>query len=1218
MTDTDSNFYVTTGGVLPNNAPSYVPRQADTDLYNALKQREFCYVLNSRQMGKSSLMQRVAEQLRNEEITVVTLDLMAIGTNLNVAQWYNGLLNKIGRNLGLNKELREFVQAHQDLSPLQRWQDAIRDVVLVHCQQPLVIFFDEIDLVRSLPFSADEFFAAIRECYEARSQDTDLERLTFCLIGAAKPADLINKPDIFSFGIGQAIELTGFQWQEAQLLADGLKTKTTNPTVALRAVLNWTGGQPFLTQKVCHFIQQIDSPIPTGQEVASIEQLVQTKIIASWEEPDHPQHLQTIRDRLVGAHRDSRQTWRLLGLCQHILSTTEFGSTKRSAAALCTCSADDEMELRLTGLMVKRQGQLRFFNKIYEKVFNQDWIREQFKNTTGPNPYKGLSAFQPEDVERFFGRTQLTAALLEKFCDLYTARSPRPRLLPILGPSGSGKSSVARAGLMPALTQRLLPGLDAIQVKIITPTELPLKVLAGVLVQRNPISPRNLISQEQRNPISPRNLISQELQEIEELLRNKPDALKNLVATLPDIDTAPLVILIDQFEEIYTLCQQAEERTAFIENIMAAVQDDSRRLSVILTLRSDFLAETQRHEAFNQAIAHQAVIVLMMSEAELRDAMSQPAENAGHPLETSTVALLLEQTKGREGALPLLQFALTRLWEGLSNGITPADTLTEIGGVGGALAQAAERIYQGLSDTEQQIARRAFLKLIQLGEGSKDTRRRVNMADMVAHREAPENIHGVLEHFVRREARLITLSKDEHDQVTAEVTHEALLENWATLKEWLASSREDLRFEHRLADAAKHWDSQSQVDGLLWRSPDLELLRNFHQHASQDMTAVQVAFFQASARKQRQTKWWNFGAMLLVVLTFISGASTYWAFSERENAQQAREEVLRIQSLFFAKLAQRATEKDSVTDGILLALEALPKNMSAPNKPLVVEAEEALKKAISQHRERLVLQVNEPMTHAVFSPDGKQLVTTGSKGSLYFWNVASGKLLSFVYGHTDKVSHVAFSYDGKFLVTASDDNTAYLWNSSNGKRLSVFNHTNKVSQANFSADGKRVLTVSGNGAHLWGTLSSKRLSTLGHNKNIYQAAFSPNGKFVVTVSIGTAKLWNSFNGERLSILKHKNAVYHAVFSSNSEQLLTVSKDDIRLWEVSSNKLLLTLDSDNLERDSDYGFSTINFAAFSLDGKQIITNYKKDGIALWEASSGKHLSFYHSDMLRFEV
>lgn len=259
-----ATFYVT-GGTLPGEASSYISRLADTELFNSLLAGECCYVLNSRQMGKSSLMVRTAQRLKAEDIQVAVLDLTAIGQNLTPEQWYDGLLMRLGRQVGLEDELEDFYQNHDRLSPLQRWQEALIQVILPIRTGPLVIFVDEIDVVRSLPFPADEFFAAIRQCYVGRADDARLRRLTFCLLGVATPAELIADPRTTPFNIGKRIELKDFTRQEAQPLAAGLeasvllncpthsaKQETALPSRQAQQILDrilfWTGGHPYLTQ----------------------------------------------------------------------------------------------------------------------------------------------------------------------------------------------------------------------------------------------------------------------------------------------------------------------------------------------------------------------------------------------------------------------------------------------------------------------------------------------------------------------------------------------------------------------------------------------------------------------------------------------------------------------------------------------------------------------------------------------------------------------------------------------------------------------------------------------------------------------------------------------------------------------------------------------------------------------------------------------------------
>ncbi|ETX01978.1 MAG: hypothetical protein ETSY1_05205, partial [Candidatus Entotheonella factor] len=510
----------------------------------------------------------------------------------------------------------------------------------------------------------------------------------------------------------------------------------------------------------------------------------------------------------------------------------------------------------------------------------------------GPNPYVGLAAFTERESERFFGREQQTALLWQIFRGLYTdvpeaspGQTTPVRVLPILGPSGSGKSSLARAGLLPELAKRPLPGWQTSRVVVVRPDAHPLEALAVMLAR---------LATREAAPVAKTREFEEELKR-----RNQAgdyDGLRRIVDALPGIDTSPLIVLVDQFEEIYTLCQDTTERDQFVANLLHAAADRSQHLSVVLTLRSDFLGQTQQHPDLNRLIAAQGVIVPAMSSAELRDAITKPAIYANPPLDAATVDLLVAETDGREGALPLLQFALERIWEGMAHGIPPAETLRGIGGVGGALASEAQRLYDRLTPEQQLVARRAFLAMIQLGEGTQDTRRRVEIADLVAHAEEAEHVRHVLRTFAGRDARLVTLATEMDGTDWAEVTHEALFEHWADLREWLDRGRTDLRFHRRLTEAARNWQEQGRPDGSLWRSPDLDLLQAFHRRAGDDMTAGEVEFMSLSATKARRAWRLRWLAVIgLIVLTLAAGGMAYVA---QLSSRQARVAEIRAERRF--------------------------------------------------------------------------------------------------------------------------------------------------------------------------------------------------------------------------------------------------------------------------------------------------------------------------------
>lgn len=344
------------GGHLPLDASSYVTRQADHDLYDGLRSGEFCYVLNARQMGKTSLRVRTMHRLQAEGILGVAIDLTRIGSSdITADQWYAGLMRRIVKSLHLPLDLRDWLGDREFLPPVQRLSEFIEEVLLESVKRKLVIFIDEIDSMLSLSFRTDDFFGFLRACAE-------YDRLTFALLGVASPSDLIQSKTYTPFNIGRAIDLQGFQLEETQPLIQGLAAKATRPDGVMEAVLHWTGGQPFLTQKVCNLIATRPHSVPTGGERQWVEDLVRSHLIDNWEATDEPPHLKTIRDRLLRAGSRSRN---LLDLYQQIVKRGEVEAT----------DSPEQMELRLSGLVVKRGERLTVTNPIYGEVFNVAWVR---------------------------------------------------------------------------------------------------------------------------------------------------------------------------------------------------------------------------------------------------------------------------------------------------------------------------------------------------------------------------------------------------------------------------------------------------------------------------------------------------------------------------------------------------------------------------------------------------------------------------------------------------------------------------------------------------------------------------------------------------------------------------------------------------------------------------------------------------------------------------
>jgi WD40 repeat protein len=364
------------GGCLPPQSPLYIWRQADEDLYQALLVGKFCYVLNARQMGKSSLRMQAITRLREAGFCCCAIDLTAIGTQqVTVEQWYAAIFALLCQESRVKINRKQWWRDRQDIPPVARLAEFIETVLLVEVKEPIVIFIDEIDSLLNLQFSTEDFFALIRNCYDRRADDVKYQRLTFALFGVATPGELIADKSRTPFNLGCGISLQGFQKVETAPLAQGLASIFSEPDVVLQRILYWSGGQPFLTQKLCDLVVSCASSsafapptLSSPQIEAGVDRCVNDYILHNWEAQDQPEHLKTIRDRLL---HDERRVGELLSLYRQIWES-ERQPTPENLIPVTDSST--QVQLLLSGIVEKRNGYLRIKNPIYRQVFNLAWI----------------------------------------------------------------------------------------------------------------------------------------------------------------------------------------------------------------------------------------------------------------------------------------------------------------------------------------------------------------------------------------------------------------------------------------------------------------------------------------------------------------------------------------------------------------------------------------------------------------------------------------------------------------------------------------------------------------------------------------------------------------------------------------------------------------------------------------------------------------------------
>ena len=840
------------------------------------------------------------------------------------------------------------------------------------------------------------------------------------------------------------------------------------------------------------------------------------------------------------------------------------------------------------------------------------------------NPYKGLRAFQEADMADFFGRTGLIGQWLTRLGE----DDPDSRFLTIIGPSGSGKSSAVDAGLVPALRQGALPGSADWFVVQMVPGGNPTQELAAALLRIT------------ANPLA----------DLFATLTNDSRGLLNAVQqSLPDV-TSQLLLVIDQFEELFTVTQDETERNRFLDSLVVAVRDPNSQLRVIITMRADFYDRPLLYANFGDLMRKRTEVVLPLSPSELKQAISGPAERIGLHLEPGLVEAIVQDVGQQPGTLPLLQYALTELFEQREGNRLTLEAYRNSGGVMSALARRADELYQALDASGQAACTQLFLRLVALGEGTEDTRRRTPQSEILSIATEHQAMTNVIDTFGKY--RLLTFDRDPNTRSpTIEIAHEALIRNWGRLRSWLEASRDDLQIQRRLTSAAAEWQSAQRDASYLASGVRLDQFETWARTTTLALNSLESDYLTASVterevrqaadekRKAQEFKTaqraqtFERAARILGIVGVLAILATVIAVGSAVNANtQVQSAALTLTPIpaTLTQVAQRIEDGNTRLESLRLASGAITtlqiENGNAETAALL--AIRALKSGyLPQADGPLVQAVNALYTQQIFkghtdqvigldvSRDGRWILTGGKDKTAILWDLQAGKSVQQFVGHTDAVNSVALSPDGKLAASASDDKTVRLWDVQSGKEIRQFTgHTDKVDSVAFSPDGNTILTGSvDKTARLWDVQTGKEVRELTLPSVVYSVTFSPNDKLILTGEDRLATLWDTASGAKLrDLMGIAGEVDGVAFSADSSQALTGARDgSARLWDVQSGQ-----QRRQFVGHSDY----VRSVAFSPDGKLALTGSRDRTARLWDIQTGKELRRFtgHTDLIHRAV